>query len=103
MTLKNMFGDLALEETAMDSKEFQETLLQVMVGIYNKLPRLTREGRVAAAIVNSSGNEINEPWFGVSTNLVGEGNQGRQYFRIYEPWQMSNAGAAYLYNNITVS
>lgn len=103
MTLKNMFGDLALEDTAMDAKEFQDTLLQVLVGMYNKMPRLTREGRLQTAVVSASGNEITEPWFGMSTNWAGEPQQGRQYSRIFEPQNFMNTASAYLYNNITVS
>lgn len=103
MTLRNMFGDLALEATADQSKQFQDTLLQVLVEILDKMPRLTREGRLNVAVSDTNFNEINGPYYGVSTNNVGEATTGKFYSRINEPWHFSNASAAYLYNNITVS
>lgn len=103
MTLRNMFGDMALESTSADTNEFADTLLQVLMSIRDQMPRITREGRVNVAVSDTGFNEINGPYYGVSTNNVGESSTGRSYSRINEPWQFSNAGAAYLYNNITVS
>ena len=99
--LENTSTELANLTSAI--KEMSDTQLYVLSAILDKLPRLDRNDRVNAMVSDASGNELNSSYYGISSNFVGESTGGRQYSRIFEPWQLADAGSARLYQQIQVT
>ena len=83
--------------------DYSDGLLYAMNAIIDKMPRLDRNDRMTVQVSDIGGNELNSPYYGVTTNLVGESYAGRSYSRIYEPFNFSSAGANHLYNQITIT
>lgn len=84
-------------------KDMSDSMLYMQSSILEKMGRLDRFDRLTVQVSDSSGNEINSPYYGVSLNFAGESSGGRSYSRIFEPFQFSNVGANHLYNQLTIT
>lgn len=101
MTLKNAFEDLSTEATLQALNALNDSILYMTAAILDKMPRLDRTDRLTVDITD----------YGVggsaySTSYIGGVNNpstGAEFKRIFEPWNFSDAGAARLYQQITVS
>lgn len=94
---------VAQDATTQAIRDMSDSMFYVLQAMLDKMPRLSKEDRLAVQIVDASANEINSPYYGVASNLVGDGNSGRIVSRMMEVNNFSDAGSARLYQQIQVS
>lgn len=98
-------SDALAQATLAEMRDLNVNLQYMMSAMLSKMPLINKSGRmrVIVAASETSDAELNSQYGGVSSNLVGEANTGRQYSRIYEPWNFCDMGATRLYDRINVS
>lgn len=96
--------DLAKDATVAAINELTDTMVTLLSAMLRKMPRLTTGDRLAVCAVDSSGTyEISNAGYGVSIQSVGETSAGRSFPVLFTPFQLSDAGCARLYQQISVS
>ena len=94
---------LAQQDTLAAVQELNDTMVTLLSAMLKKMPRLTTGDRLAAALVTTTDYEPSSAYhlFNVSTVVDGAGT--RLVYRMLEPWNFSDMGAARLYGQILVS
>lgn len=96
--------DLAKDATVAAINELTDTMVTLLSAMLRKMPRLASGERVAVCPVDATGAyEINSAYWGVNLFQVSETTYGRSYPLLLTPFQLSDAGCARLYQQISVS
>jgi hypothetical protein len=95
----------ATEATVQAINNMNESMLYMLSGMLDKMPRLTREDKLQVVLVSDgvSNNEPSSAYYPINTGAVGDSSSGRLFYRMLEPWNFSDAGIARIYQQIQVS
>ena len=94
----------AQQDTLAAIQDLNDTMLTLLSAMLKKMPRLTTGDRLAAALVSTTDYDSSTPQNGLYVNAIGDPLGGtRVIYRIFEPWNFSDMGAARLYAQILVS
>jgi len=94
----------AQQDTLAAIQDLNDTMLTLLSAMLKKMPRLTTGDRLAAALVSLADYDTNGPYYGITVSGVGDPNGSSRYiYRMFEPWNFSDMGAARLYAQILVS
>ncbi|HRC95607.1 MAG TPA: hypothetical protein PK317_02325 [Coprothermobacter proteolyticus] len=97
--------DKATEATLQAINNMNESMLYMLSGMLDKMPRLTREDKLPVVLVSdgASNNEPTSAYYAINTGTVGDPSSGKLMYRMFEPWNFSDTGSARLYQQIQVS
>jgi hypothetical protein len=94
---------LAALKSVQDTIQSQTEIIEyALMALLDKIAMPDRFDRSRVVIGDTTGNEINGPYYGVNVAIVGDSNLGKSYARVNEIWNMHDAGSTRIYNNITV-
>ena len=94
---------LAQQATLAAIQALHETMLTLLSAMLKKMPRLTSGERLAAALVTTADYDTTTAYNGFTVSAVGDGQGTRLVYRMFEPWNFADMGAARLYHQILVS
>ena len=96
--------DAATEATLAAIREMSEGLQYYMAAMLDKMSIPSRMDQTRALIEDASSNILGSPYYVFNVNGVSNptGN-GAQMYRMLEPWNFADAGAARLYASIQVA
>ena len=95
-------GDATLADLQNSILALNETMTYLLGAMLEKMPRLDSADRLVARMVVNGENDISSPYAGIAVNSVGNPSTGAQFWRTFEPWNFSDAGAARIYQQIQV-
>jgi hypothetical protein len=94
-------SSVAQDATVQAINDLNDTMLGILSAMFEKMPRLDKTDRVSVDFseMGIGGTPYGESYVnGVSNPKLGQG-----FYRLFEPWNFSDAGAARLYQQINVS
>jgi len=94
---------LAQQETLAAIQELNESMVTLLSAMLKKMPRLTSGERLAAALVTTSDYDPSSAYHLLNVSTVVDGAGARLVYRMFEPWNFADTGAARLYAQILVS
>ncbi|MCM8595178.1 hypothetical protein [Accumulibacter sp.] len=94
---------LAQQATLAAVQELNDTMVTLLSAMLKKMPRLTTGERLAAALVTPADYDPSSAYHLLNVSTVVDGAGARLVYRMFEPWNFSDTGAARLYAQILVS
>jgi hypothetical protein len=94
-------SSVAQDATVQAINDLNDTMLSLLSAMFEKMPRLDKTDRVSVDLseLGIGGTPYGDSYVnGVSNPKLGQG-----FYRLFEPWNFSDAGAARLYQQIIVS
>lgn len=96
-------ADVTVADLQSSIQALNDTMLFMLSAMLEKMPRLDSSDRLIARVVVGGENDLNSAYGGIFLNGVGNSITGQQVFRMMEPWNFSDAGAARIYQQIQVT
>lgn len=90
----------AKDVTLQAISDLNDTMLYWLPAIVEKMPRLNKTDML---VVDIGETGLNSLYTDQVINAVCNRYSGLTFYRMFEPWNFSDAGCARLYNNVTVS
>jgi hypothetical protein len=96
---------LAQQATLAAVQELNDTMLTLLSAMLKKMPRLASGDRMAVTLVSSTDGDPSAASgaYSMNSSLATDGTRGLSYYRLFEPWNFADMGAARLYSQISVS
>lgn len=96
-------ADATLADLQTSIQALNDTMLYMLSAMLEKMPRLDGADRMVARVVLNGENDMSNAYGGIHTNATGDPNTGRSIYRMFEPWNFSDAGSARIYQQIQVT